>query len=489
MSTATYANSAFEAANSAGSYANSAFITANTANTAINTKTSINALNFLSAPSSNTQNTIFLVVDLQSGTPTTRKLSLSVLSERSANFAFQAANSAGSYANAAFSAANSASGSAASSYANSAFETANSSASYANSAFVHANSAFSAANSAGGAAAASSYANSAFETANSSSSYANSAFVHANAAFSAANSASGAAAASSYANSAFIHANAAFLVANSASSNGTGNVSSVNGGYTDNSIIRYDGTSGDNIQNSLIIIADDGAIIAPQAGSVIPFYYDNVASFPSSTTYHGAVAHAHSTGKLYYAHAGWNELANMTDIVGIPATSSHANSAFETANSAGSYANSAFIHANSSFAFANVAANLALSFGATTILEVTHSGSAAYLFSQYDSLNNPNVSAFSATTLGFKLNVSGHPFQIRLGNNTANFDTGLVHVSPTGTLSYGSAAQGQVSGTLFWRIPHDSVGNYKYRCSIHTAAMIGEINVANTAGIYFAYNS
>jgi hypothetical protein len=400
MSTATYANSAFEAANSAGSYANSAFITANTANTAINTKTTINALNFLSSPSSNTQNTIFLVVDLEAGTPTTRKMSLSVLSERSANFAFQAANSAGSYANAAFSAANSASGAAAAgSYANSAFETANSSASYANSAFLHANSAFLAANSAGGAAAASSYANSAFETANSSGSYANSAFIHANAAFSAANSAGGAAAASSYANSAF-------------------------------------------------------------------------------------------------------ETANSS--------ASYANSAFETANSSASYANSAFgaanaaiatdatqnnsitasfIHANSGFNFANVSANLAISFGATTILEVTNNGAAAYRFSQYGVLDNPNVSTFSATTLGFKLNVSGHPFHIRLGDNSNDFDTGLVHVSPTGTLSYDSAAQGQVDGTLFWRIPSTSVGNYKYRCSIHTAAMIGEINVANTAGIYFAYNS
>jgi hypothetical protein len=359
MSTASYANSAFEAANSAGSYANSAFITANTANAAINTKTTINALNFLSAPSSNTLNTVFLVVDLQTGTPTTRKMSLSVLSERSANFAFQAANSAGSYANAAFAAANSASGAAAaSSYANSAFEAANSAGSYANSAFVHANAAFNAANSSSGAAAASSYANSAFVAANSAGSYANSAFVAANSA-------------GSYANAAFIAANAA--------------------------------TDTDATQNNSITAS--------------------------------------------------------------------------------------FIHANSSFGAANVSANLALSFGATTILEVTNSGASAFLFSQYDSLNNPNVSAFSATTIGFKLNVTGHPFQIRLGNNTANFDTGLVHVSPTGTLSYGSAAQGQVDGTLFWRIPHNSVGNYKYRCSIHTAAMLGEINVANTAGIYLAYNT
>ena len=105
-------------------------------------------------------------------------------------------------------------------------------------------------------------------------------------------------------------------------------------------------------------------------------------------------------------------------------------------------------------------------------MEVTHSGSAAYLFSQYDSLNNPNVSAFSATTIGFKLNVTGHPFHIRAGDNTADYNTGLVHVSTTGTLSYDLDAQGKVSGTLFWRIPHTSVGNYKYRCSAHPGAMI-----------------
>ena len=377
MSVNSYANSAFEAANSAGSYANSAFITANTANASINTKTSINALNFLSAPSSNTQNTIFLVVDLETGTPTTRKMSLSVLSERSANFAFEAANSAGSYANAAFLTANSAGGSSV---------------------------------------------QSAFDTANAS----------------------------------FIHANAAFSAANSTNGDIVGPSSA-----TDNAIARFDTGTGKLVQNSLVTIADDGAIVAPQAGSIIPFYYANTGVFPSAATYHGAVAHAHSTGKMYYAHGGvWLELANITDISG----NSYANSAFEAANSAGSYAN-------------------------TTILEVTNSGSSAYLFSQYDSLNNPNVSTFSATTLGFKLNVAGHPFQIRLGDDTGNFDTGLVHVSPTGTLSYGSAAQGQVSGTLFWRIPHDAVGNYKYRCSVHSGSMIGEINVANTAGIYFAYNS
>ena len=181
---------------------------------------------------------------------------------------------------------------------------------------------------------------------------------------------------------------------------------------------------------------------------------------------------------------------------GAAAASSYANSAFAAANSASSasassYANSAFIHANSSFGAANVSANLVLSFSSTTILDVSASGSSAYRFSQYGVLDNPNVSTFSATTIGFNLSAlaGSHPFHIRLGDNSADFNTGLVHVSTTGTLSYDLDAQGKTSGTLFWRIPNTSVGIYKYRCSAHPGAMIGNINIANTAAVYFAYSS
>ena len=155
-------------------------------------------------------------------------------------------------------------------------------------------------------------------------------------------------------------------------------------------------------------------------------------------------------------------------------------------SSAGAYA-----HANAAFDFANTTSNVSLTFSASTILDVSANGTSAYVFSQYTGLDNPNVSTFSATTIGFNLNpLSGsHPFHIRLGDNSADFSNGLVHISSTGTLSYGSAAQGQSSGTLLWRIPHTSVGNYKYRCSAHPGSMIGNINIANTANIYFAYST
>ena len=72
---------------------------------------------------------------------------------------------------------------------------------------------------------------------------------------------------------------------------------------TDNAVARFDATTGKLIQNSLVTIADNGAITAPSAASVIPFYYANTGEFPSAATYHGAIAHSHSDGSMYFAHA------------------------------------------------------------------------------------------------------------------------------------------------------------------------------------------
>ena len=71
---------------------------------------------------------------------------------------------------------------------------------------------------------------------------------------------------------------------------------------TDNAITRFDSTTGKLIQNSLVTVADDGAIVAPQAGSTIPFYFADQAAFPSASTYHGALAHSHADGAMFFAH-------------------------------------------------------------------------------------------------------------------------------------------------------------------------------------------
>ena len=55
----------------------------------------------------------------------------------------------------------------------------------------------------------------------------------------------------------------------------------------------------------------NGKIVGAAVSNVIPFYYNDLNEFPSASTYHGAVAHAHVTGRLYFAHAGWKELVNV----------------------------------------------------------------------------------------------------------------------------------------------------------------------------------
>lgn len=95
-----------------------------------------------------------------------------------------------------------------------------------------------------------------------------------------------------------------------------GNVVVGPGSSSNNAITRFDATTGKIIKNSLVTVADDGAITAPAVGSVIPFYYANQAAFPVAASYHGAFAHSHADGAMYFAHAGaWvRVLDDSTDV-------------------------------------------------------------------------------------------------------------------------------------------------------------------------------
>jgi len=114
---------------------------------------------------------------------------------------------------------------------------------------------------------------------------------------------------------------------------------------------------------------------------------------------------------------------------------------------------------------------------AVTALNVTNSGSLYYLFDQYPG-NNPTIYAVAGSTLAFRLAVTGHPFLIQLSG--ANYSTGLNHVTTSGTVSTAASAQGQVVGTLYWKIPGDISGTYQYQCSIH-GGMVGNIVIDNPA--------
>ena len=78
-----------------------------------------------------------------------------------------------------------------------------------------------------------------------------------------------------------------------------------------NSDLDVDGhTNLDNV--SVAGVTTFAGIIEGVAGqNKIPFLYSSMTDLPSAGSYHGAVAHVHATGSLYYAHAGnWWELVN-----------------------------------------------------------------------------------------------------------------------------------------------------------------------------------
>ena len=116
---------------------------------------------------------------------------------------------------------------------------------------------------------------------------------------------------------------------------------------------------------------------------------------------------------------------------------------------------------------------------AITQLRVTNSGSSAYLMNNHYSGNNPTVYAISGTTIAFDIQAGGHPFQIQTAANVA-YNTGLIHVSTTGTITTGVSAQGKDSGILYWQIPIGTTGNYEYQCTLH-GGMVGTIVIKDFA--------
>ena len=97
---------------------------------------------------------------------------------------------------------------------------------------------------------------------------------------------------------------------------------------TDNAITRFDSTTGKIVQNSLVTVADDGAITAPVVGSMIPFYWSGpvnsgapYTAFPNAATSHGAIAHSHSDAAMYFAHnSAWTMLIKEGGPLGSPSS-------------------------------------------------------------------------------------------------------------------------------------------------------------------------
>ncbi len=140
---------------------------------------------------------------------------------------------------------------------------------------------------------------------------------------------------------------------------------------------------------------------------------------------------------------------------------------------------------SSNFDDLNDAAGLKISdiyLPAITQLVVTSSGTSSYNFDQYTG-GNPTIYAISGTTIAFNLQgvSASHPFQIQDATSAA-YNTGLVHVSDTGTVTTGASANAKTGGVLYWKIPAGISGGYRYQCTSH-GAMVGSITIKSFATI------
>ena len=161
-----------------------------------------------------------------------------------------------------------------------------------------------------------------------------------------------------------------------------------------------------------------------------------------------------------------------------------AEAAFVKSNVANTTAEAGFAKANAANVLTQSAYNQANSvyLPSVTRLNVTNNGSSAYLFDQYTE-NNATIYVTAGETLAFNLNVTGHPFLIRVSSSSTLYNIGLTHVTTTGTVTTNANAQGQVSGTLYWKVPSVLAGNtYVYQCQNH-AGMVGNVVIQSASYI------
>ena len=199
-----------------------------------------------------------------------------------------------------------------------------------------------------------------------------------------------------------------------------------------------------NVSTNTLVVTGvstfQGRMIGTDTNNVIPFYYNNYSDFPSSSTYHGAVAHAHNTGKLYFAHVGWKELVNKESDGTVGTGTETYNVGLITA----------------------IGNNLV-----TSQWTLGASGSSHYTFTGPGNLSgtsDPVIYLARGQTYQFVNNSGGsHPFEIRESNGGSAFSTGVTN----------NAA---ASGVIKFEVPFDAPNTLYYQCTNH-AGMGGTVVV------------
>jgi hypothetical protein len=238
------------------------------------------------------------------------------------------------------------------------------------------------------------------------------------------------------------------------------NVSGVStfGGNADvNANIDVSGSA--TVHNGLVVngaIADiNHQIVGIQTNNVIPFYYAQVSDFPSASTYHGAVAHGHDTGLLYYAHGGaWLELVSKNSsgvtgkvIVGSGVTIDQNN--IDAGHVTGIVTAKSFVGD--------------LSDAVTSRWAVVNDSANHYQFTGpggLSSANDPTIYLARGQSYEFDLNASGHPFHIQTSSGAYN----ASNLYTTGVTNAGAAV-----GRIKFAVPFAAPNTLYYVCQNHSA--------------------
>jgi hypothetical protein len=247
-------------------------------------------------------------------------------------------------------------------------------------------------------------------------------------------------------------------------------------------------------------------IVAGLTSSIIPFYWENFSDLPSFSTYHGAFAHVHQTGKAYYAHTRWVELVNKEASGTVGTGTEYYNIGIATATTfVGALTGTATTATNaqgltgtpnitvgtidsSSIKITGISTlgTVQISSGVVTATSgiVTYFGDTSNAVDGRWTLGASGINDYTFTGIGFTqttndpvlylargrvyefVNNSGgsHPFQIRVSNGGAAYSDGVTN---------NSAA----SGVIRFEVPFNAPNTLYYQCTSHSG-------MGNTISVY-----
>ena len=218
------------------------------------------------------------------------------------------------------------------------------------------------------------------------------------------------------------------------------------------------------LNNGLVVngaIADiNHQIVGIQTNNIIPFYYAQVSDFPSASTYHGAVAHGHDTGLMYFAHGGnWLQLVSKNNsgvtgkvIVGSGVTIDQNN--IDAGHVTGIVTAKSYVGGGDGKL---VTAEWTLGANGTDHYTLTGPGGLS-------NADDPTIYLARGQTYQFVNNSGGsHPFQIRQSAGGSAYSTGVTN-------------NGAAAGVIKFEVPFAAPNTLVYQCTSHSA-MVGNIVV------------